>query len=224
MTKHSARNRPRTMCLTASISPASASWSPACRPVSASRRRGRWLRTAPKSSARRAISTRRGAATEVVRAAAAATAAAGAGRARSRLAGQRAGLRGRAAGRWPAVRPRHRQRRRHGHAARQDRGRFRDPVRHQPSRPFRVRQPHRLAAEAGRAAGEPVVGRPPLFRRRSRRSEFRAHTTTRLRRLRPLEDRQHPVRRRVRPPSQGARRARRGRASGRHPDRARAAT
>ena len=75
--------------------------------------------------------------------------------------------------------------------------------------------------QAGRAAGQPVVGRPPLRRRRSRRSEFRAHAVHRVRRLWPLEDRQRPVRGRVRPPPQGARRARDGRASGRHPDRAR---
>ena len=43
----------------------------------------------------------------------------------------------------------------------------------------------------------------------------------RVRRLWPLEDRQHPVRRRVRPPPQGARRARDRRPSRRHPDRAR---
>ena len=58
---------------------------------------------------------------------------------------------------------------------RQDRRRLRDPVRHQPPRPFRAGQPDRRAAEAGRAAGEPVLGRPSLLRRRSRRSELRAH-------------------------------------------------
>ena len=57
----------------------------------------------------------------------------------------------------------------------QDRRRLRDPVRHQPSRPLRARQPHRRADEAGVAAGEPVLGRPPLLRCRSRRSELRAH-------------------------------------------------
>ena len=60
-------------------------------------------------------------------------------------------------------------------AVRQDRRRVRDPVRHQPSRPFRAGQPHRLADEAGIAAGQPVLRRPSLLRRRSRRSEFRAH-------------------------------------------------
>ena len=55
------------------------------------------------------------------------------------------------------------------------RRRLRDPVRHQPPRPLRVRQPHRLADEGRRAAGEPVVGRPPLLRREPRRPELRAH-------------------------------------------------
>ena len=65
-----------------------------------------------------------------------------------------------------------------------------------------------------------VLGGPPLLRRRSRRPEFRAHALYRVRRLRPLQDRQHPVRRRVRPPAQGTRRAGHGGASRRHPDRA----
>ena len=75
--------------------------------------------------------------------------------------------------------------------------------------------------QAGRAAGESVLGRPPLLRRRSRRSELRAHALHRVRRLWPLEDGEHPVRGRVRPPPQGARRPRDGRASRRHPDRTR---
>ena len=83
---------------------------------------------------------------------------------------------------------------------RQDRRRVRDPVRHQPSRPFRAGQPHRFADEAGLAAGQSVVGRPSLFRRRSRRSELRAHALRSMGGLRSLEDRQHPVRRRVRSP------------------------
>ena len=106
--------------------------------------------------------------------------------------------------RGQALRPGDRQRRRHGHAQGQDRRRLRDPVRHQPPGPLRAGQPDRLAAEARLAAGEPVLGRPPLLRRRPRRSELRAHALRRVRRLWPLEDRQHPVRRRVRPPAQGA--------------------
>jgi len=57
------------------------------------------------------------------------------------------------------------------------------------------------------------VGRPPLLRRRSRRPQFRAHALQRIRRLRPLQDRQYPVRRRVRPPSQGRGGAGHGRAA-----------
>ena len=98
--------------------------------------------------------------------------------------------------------------------------RFRDPVRHQPSRSLRARQPHRLADEAGFAAGQPVLRRPPLRRRRSRRSQFRAHALYRVRRLWPVEDRQHPVRRRIRPAAQGATASGDRRASRRHPDRA----
>ncbi len=78
-----------------------------------------------------------------------------------------------------AVRPRHRQRRRHGLPVRQDRRRVRDPVRHKSSWPFRAGQPHRLAHEAGIAAGQPVLRRPSLLRRRSRRSELRAHALCR---------------------------------------------
>ena len=51
--------------------------------------------------------------------------------------------------------------------------------------------------------------------------EFRAHALCGVRRLWPLQDRQHPVRGGVRPPPQGARHPRNGRASRRHPDRAR---
>lgn len=58
---------------------------------------------------------------------------------------------------------------------RHDHRRFRNAVRHQPSRPFRFHQPHCFAAEARQPAGEPVLGRPPLFRCRSGRSEFRPH-------------------------------------------------
>ena len=79
-----------------------------------------------------------------------------------------------------ALRRRHRQCRRHDAAQGRDRRRLRDPVRHQPSRPLRLRQPHRRADEAGIAAGEPVIGRPPLRRRRSRRSRISsARPTTR---------------------------------------------
>jgi hypothetical protein len=51
-------------------------------------------------------------------------------------------------------------------------------------------------------------------------SELRAHALYRVRGLWPLEDRQHPVRRRVRPEAQSERSAGHGRASRRHPDRA----
>ena len=40
---------------------------------------------------------------------------------------------------------------------------------------FVLGEPNRVADEAGLAAGQSVFGRPPLFRRRSRRSELRAH-------------------------------------------------
>ncbi len=54
----------------------------------------------------------------------------------------------------------------HGLPIRQDRGGVRNAIRDQPSRPFRAGQPHRFAHEAGLAAGQSVVRRPSLFRRR----------------------------------------------------------
>ncbi len=100
---------------------------------------------------------------------------------RPRLARQRARLRRRAGRRRQAVRSRHRQRRRHGLPEGPDGRRLRNPVRHQPPRPFRPGQPHRLAAEARGAAGQSLLGGPPLFRRRPRRPEFRAHALYRVR-------------------------------------------
>ena len=44
---------------------------------------------------------------------------------------------------------------------------FETRIRNQRSRPFRAGQPHRFVDEAGLAAGQSVVGRPSLFRRRS---------------------------------------------------------
>ena len=139
-----------------------------------------------------------------------------AGRARSCVACERAGLRRRACRERQAVRSRHLQCGRDGDAIRQDGGRVRDAIRDQPSRPFRAGQPDRIADEAGLAAGQSVVSRPSDFRRRSRRSEFRAHALQRMGVLRPFEDRQHPVRGRVRPPSQGSRNPRRRPPSRRH--------
>ena len=75
----------------------------------------------------------------------------------------------------------------------------------------------------GVAPGQSVLGRPPLFRRRPRRSELRANALRPDRRLWPLQDRQHPVRRRVRPAPQGRRHPRHSGPSRRHPDRTRAA-
>ena len=84
------------------------------------------------------------AATEQVRAGAAKGGGLETRRTRSRLARQRARLRRRSGRRRQAFRCRHRQRRRHGDAEGADGRRLRDPVRHQPPRPFRAGQPHRL--------------------------------------------------------------------------------
>ena len=146
--EHLEQPPPRTTCWKASTSPASAFWSPASRPGLASRPPARWPRMARMWSAPRATSPRPRRATEQVRAERGERRRAGAGRARPRLARQRARLRRRAARRRQAVRRDHRQRRRHGDAVGPHRRRLRDPVRHQPPRPFRVRQPHRLADQA----------------------------------------------------------------------------
>ena len=100
-----------------------------------------------------------------------------------------------------------------------DDGRLRNAVRHQPSRPFRAGQPDCVADEAGFAAGEPVVGGASLLRRRSRRS--RISSTRPIRSSAPTAAPRPPTsfRGRVRPAAQGERRACHGRASRRHPDR-----
>ena len=144
------------------------------------------------------------------------------GRARPRLARQRPRRRRRAQCEGRQVRRRHRQCRRDGDAARQDRRRLRDPVRHQPSRPFRLRQPDRLADPRRRPAGEPGLGRATASRTSiSTIPDFETTPYEPLARLWPLEDRQRPVRGRVRPPPQGPRRARRRRPPRRHRHRAR---
>ena len=203
----------------ASTSAASACWSPASRPGSASRPPARLPRMAPRSSAPRAISTRprprplarrRGA------------------RRRLELVeldlASLASVRACADALIADGRPFDVVIANAGVMAtpvRQDRRRLRDPVRHQPPRPFRAGQPHRPLMQAGGRLVNLSSAGPPLRRRRPRRPELRDARPTTVGRLWPLEDRQHPVRGRVRPAPQGPRRARDGGASRRHPDRAR---
>ena len=107
------------------------------------------------------------------------------------LASVRAFARARADGN---ARPADQQRRRDGAAAAADRGRLREPVRHQPPRPLRA---HRAAARA--AAGRAGAARGHASRAartgsaRSTSTTCRASAVQQLARLRPVEARQPDV-------------------------------
>ncbi len=101
-----------------------------------------------------------------------------------------------------AVRRRHRQRRRHGLPATARLPTASRPVRHQPSGPLRVRQPASAAAGAGPAPHrEPVLGGAPVRDVDLDDPNFERTPYHPFVGVRSLEDRQHPVRGRARPPA-----------------------
>ncbi len=124
-------------------------------------------------------------------------------RARSRLTRQRARLRRPLPRRARPARPPHQQRGPDGLPARDDQGRLRAAVRHEPPRALPPR--HVAHAGARRRGSVPTrvadVAGTRRVRRRPRGLRVRAHALRRVGRLRAIEDRQRPVRRRLRSPS-----------------------
>ena len=148
---------------------------------------------------------------------------AGSGFARPRVARERARVRPVVLGDARPAASADQQRGRDVHTAGTHRRRLRDAVRHQPRRAFFPDQP--VGADAPRRSTvphrQPQLGRAPGIRHRVGRSQLRTARVRQVLRVRPVQDRQHPLLRRARPSSRRSWGARVRGAPGHDRDRAR---